>query len=122
VLHHLKSAGFAIAVLSNKDQNFTEQCINHFFPTAGFDEIVGHSISIAHKPDPTGARTIACSVGIRTEEMALVGDTAMDIETALACNMIAVGVLWGFREKQELVDAGACYLVSHSSELLALLK
>ena len=44
------------------------------------------------------------------------------METAVAAGMLAVGVLWGFRDREELVAHGAAALVSHPREVLPLLS
>jgi phosphoglycolate phosphatase len=115
-------AGYRLAVLSNKDETFTQQCVRHFFPFTSWASVIGHSEEIPHKPDPTGACLIAERLQLETRELALVGDTSMDITTARACNMFGVGVLWGFRELAELEDAGASRIIEHPDHLLEILK
>lgn len=109
-----------LAVLSNKDQAFTQLCVSHFFPDIEFQQVVGFSASVPHKPDPTGARNIADALGIPCQRLALIGDTAMDMATASTCGMQAVGVLWGFRERDELLSAGATSLLATPADLLLL--
>ncbi len=109
-----------LAVLSNKDEVFTAQCVAHFFESHHFRTCVGFSEAVKHKPDPSGANVIAGELGVATNELMMIGDTATDMRTAVACNMVAVGVLWGFRDEQELLDAGAQYLVSTPGELTSL--
>ena len=122
LLETAEKAGFQLAVLSNKDETFTLQCIHHFFPATTWAAIVGHSNKVPHKPDPTGAFLIAKQLRLDPQELAMVGDTGIDIATARACNMFCVGVLWGFREFAELEDAGANRIIEHPDELLGNLK
>ena len=42
------------------------------------------------------------------------------METAAAAGVRSVGVTWGFRSRQELVEAGAQHLVDRPEEILAL--
>ena len=119
-LARLKENTTKIAVLSNKDHRFTTQCIHFFFPTPESELFQGHSPDVPHKPDPTGAISIARHFQLDPEEIALIGDSAMDIETALAANMYAVGALWGFRDRQELIDAGANELISEPGQIVTL--
>ena len=49
--------------------------------------------------------------------IAYVGDSNVDIETAKNAGMIAVGVAWGFRGKQELIDAGADFIADDPQKL-----
>ncbi len=55
-------------------------------------------------------------------EVLYAGDTSTDMQTARNAGMFAVGVLWGFRPRAELVESGAQALVSRPSELLAVLS
>jgi phosphoglycolate phosphatase len=50
-----------------------------------------------------------------------VGDTSIDMETALRAGMYPVGVLWGFRSREELERSGAAVIIAHPRELLPLL-
>ena len=120
LLSSLAERRVPIAVLANKDQSFTESCVKYFLPDYRFDPVVGYSLTTPHKPDPTGAKTIAANWGIAPEHIAFVGDTSMDIETANKSGMNAIGVLWGFRTKQELQDAGAKHIVGSPEEILDL--
>ena len=114
-------ADYALAVLSNKDETFTRQCVEHFFSSTDWAMIVGHSANVPHKPDPAGANLIAKHLGLMSQELVMVGDTSIDIATARACNMFCVGVLWGFREIAELEEAGADRIIEHPDQLLAIL-
>jgi phosphoglycolate phosphatase len=120
LLQQLAHGPRPLAVLSNKDQAFTQLCVSHFFPDIEFQQVVGFSAGVPHKPDPTGALKIAEALGIPCQRLALIGDTAMDMETASTCQMQAVGVLWGFRERDELLSAGATTLLATPADLLQL--
>jgi len=49
-----------------------------------------------------------------------VGDSGVDMQTAVAAGMTPVGAGWGFRPTQELVDAGAVQVLEHPLALLDL--
>jgi phosphoglycolate phosphatase len=118
MLEHLSQRDLPLTVLSNKDHEFTLACVEHFFPTITFQQILGFSHNVPHKPDPTGAQTIARALDIPAASIVFVGDTAMDMQTAVTCGMSAVGVLWGFRHAEELVEAGAQHLIQDPHNLL----
>jgi phosphoglycolate phosphatase len=118
LLNNAGVEGFKMAVLTNKDDRFAKQCVDHYFPDLPFESIIGYSELVPHKPDPTGANLIAQSLELQPEELVMVGDTSIDILTARACNMHSVGVLWGFREIAELEKAGAEKVINHPAELL----
>ncbi|MFP6808611.1 MAG: HAD family hydrolase [Pseudomonadales bacterium] len=115
-------ADYKLAVLSNKDDNFAQLCVSNFFPDTRFESIIGHSSRVPHKPDPTGGRLIAAQLKLSPSELVMVGDTSIDMHTAQACNMYSIGVLWGFRQKAELVESGADAIIDTPDQLLAALK
>ncbi|MBT4162383.1 MAG: HAD family hydrolase [Gammaproteobacteria bacterium] len=109
-----------LAVLSNKDEVFTRQCCDYFFPGV-FQAVVGFSETVKAKPDPSGALSIASEFQLNISDLWMVGDTATDMKTACACDMTGVGVLWGFRDRDELANGGATHIINNPSELSGLL-
>lgn len=113
-------SGIPLAVLSNKDDPFTRQCIDYFFPGV-FQVTAGASELVRHKPDPSGPEYIAGELGTGCESLWMIGDTATDMKTAVATGMTPVGVIWGFRERDELANHGAIHIIDAPADLLALL-
>ena len=109
-----------LGVLTNKDQEFAVRCVSHFFPDTDFVVIQGFEEVVPHKPDPTGALTIAQKLNLEPHQLALLGDTSVDIETAHAAGLIGIGALWGFRDREELTTAGASYVIEQPLDLLGL--
>ena len=108
-----------LGVLSNKDDRFTQRCVKHFFP-ATFDYVLGHRPDIPHKPNPQGGNKLMAALGTSSTATWLIGDTATDMNTAAACKVAGVGVLWGFRDKDELVSSGAEAIVDTPMQILDL--
>lgn len=118
----LKTAGVRLAVLSNKPHSAVVPICEHFFPNA-FDMVLGASAENPLKPDPTMLIDIMSKFSAEPSEVAYFGDTGTDIETGIRANVsISCGVLWGFRDRGELVSAGASALVSHPSEIIEVIK
>jgi len=111
----------AVAVLSNKPDWATQKVVRALFPDVGFAAVVGFRDDVPRKPDPTSALAIAHDLGVAPAACALIGDTATDIETAVAAGMIPIGVRWGFRDRAELTAAGARVLLDTPAQLLELL-
>jgi phosphoglycolate phosphatase len=61
-------------------------------------------------------------MGLSPETFLFVGDSAVDMKTAIAAGMHAVGVAWGFKGPQELRENGCRTLVDHPLEILPLLE
>ncbi|HNT01810.1 MAG TPA: HAD family hydrolase, partial [Candidatus Saccharicenans sp.] len=119
LLTELNEKGLKLAVLSNKAHPFTEIMVKELLPVP-FQAVHGSQPGIPLKPDPAPARLVLQELNLRPDEVLYVGDTAVDMKTALAAGLIPVGVLWGFREARELLDNGARALLLKPADLLPL--
>jgi len=118
MLQQLQRTGLKLGVLSNKPHAFTRLCVNRFFSADTFDFVYGQREGIAKKPDPFGALEIAALMQLHPAQVLYVGDTATDMQTGQRAGMFTAGVLWGFRERQELEDNKAGIIISHPSEIV----
>lgn len=119
VVAKLRARGVRLGVISNKPHRFTVLCAEHFFPAGSFEVILGQREGIPRKPDAAGGREIVQRLGLEAAECAYIGDSGVDMEFGKATGMRRIGALWGFRDRAELVAAGAEVLITHPSELLA---
>ena len=108
------------AVLSNKSHVFTTAMTAELLAGSRFDLVRGATPGVPLKPDPAPALTIAGELGVEPGACIFLGDTSVDMKTATAAGMLAVGALWGFRTADELLASGAAALVSSPRELLGL--
>ncbi len=122
MLDVLTAISIKIAVLSNKLHAFTKQCVDELLPRWKFDVVVGFQNEIPPKPDPTGALQIAEQLNLSPSQILYVGDSDIDMKTGVAAGMHPVGVLWGFRTKEELQKNGAKTLIEKPQEILNLLR
>jgi len=122
LLDALKERGLKTAVLSNKPHDTTNLCVAELLQRWLFDAVLGHRDGTPHKPDPSGALEISMRLNIPPGEFLFLGDSGVDMETAIAAGMFPVGVLWGFRSAEELEERGAQALISHPLEVLDLLS
>ncbi|SCX78760.1 HAD family hydrolase [Desulfoluna spongiiphila] len=121
LLTALAERGIKLFVLTNKPHESAGECVADIMPHWAFDQVLGARDNVPRKPDPAGAVEILETTGIKGEEMLYLGDTAVDMKTAVGAGMVPVGVLWGFRERKELEESGAKHLINHPLELLELL-
>ena len=117
LLDNLKEKGFALAVLSNKPDNVTQDVVHLFFGDR-FDVVAGKKPGINPKPDPTGVFAILDELKMTAEESWFIGDTYVDIATGKNAGIETIGVLWGFRDEAELTEAGADNIVAKAGEIL----
>ncbi|MCF6159475.1 MAG: HAD family hydrolase [wastewater metagenome] len=117
MLDTLTEYGLKMAILSNKPDDFTKRCVTEFLPQWTFDMILGQQDSLPLKPDPAGAMAITRYFGISPSHVIYLGDTAVDMKTAVAAGMFPIGALWGFRTGQELSENGAQALIKKPQEI-----
>ena len=120
LLDTLKENGFTLAVLSNKPDNVTQDVVRLFFGDR-FDIIAGQKKGVAPKPDPAGVYLILEELNITSEESYFIGDTYVDITTGKNAGIESIGVLWGFRDEEELTNAGADHIVAKAEEILEII-
>jgi phosphoglycolate phosphatase len=123
LIEYLFEKKIKIAILSNKPHKNTIEMTKELLPDR-FEFIYGERLpeGIPKKPDPYAALEIGKLFGEKPENILFVGDTDVDMLTAQNANMIGVGVLWGFREKKELLNSGAKYIVQKPLDICEILK
>ena len=122
LLNGLQKHQLKLAVLSNKADSFTRKIADELLAFWPFDVILGSKENLPRKPDPTGALLVSKALNADPAETLYVGDTSVDMSTAIAAGMFPVGVSWGFRTKEELLENGAKIVIDKPEELLELLK
>jgi phosphoglycolate phosphatase len=118
-LEALKARGCHLAVVSNKMMAATQELCYHFFPSTievaiGEDEAAG----IRRKPAPDTVFAALKALGVGKENAVYVGDSDVDIQTARNAGIPCISVLWGFRDRDFLLQNGAETFISTPSELL----
>lgn len=116
MLEQLKAEGKNIAVVSNKFYAATRELCRHFFgdlvPVA-----IGEREDIRKKPAPDTVIEALRELGASNDGAVYIGDSDVDIMTARNSGMPCVSVLWGFRDKQFLLEHGATTLIQTPAEL-----
>ena len=117
MLHELRHRGIRIAVVSNKLYAATRELCHHFFADT-VEVAIGEKEGIRRKPSPDTVIEAMLELGVDKTDAVYVGDSDVDIATAKNCGIPCISVLWGFRDKDFLIEHGAQTFVSHPSELL----
>jgi phosphoglycolate phosphatase len=121
LLFSLQQKKIPLAVISNKVEEYTQIMVKELLPKIDFQVVHGARPDIPLKPDPTAALAIAEKIKASPQQMMFIGDSDIDITTGHNAGMIPIGVLWGFRQAEELIQAKAAFLLKHPSDLLALI-
>ena len=122
MLSALRCRGYRTAVVSNKFYAATQELCRHFFADSIEVAIGEHEAEgIRKKPAPDTVNEALRQLGVSREHAVYVGDSDVDIATAKASGMPCISVLWGFRNRQFLLEHGATTFISHPEELLTLI-
>jgi phosphoglycolate phosphatase len=117
LLTELHQKGIKLAVASNKYHEATVQLVAHYFPTLPFVAVFGHRKGFPTKPNPAIVHEILELSGIAASQTIYVGDSGVDMQTAINSNTIACGVSWGFKPRSELESFHPTFLVDTPAEL-----
>ncbi len=112
MLQRLKANGKRMAVVSNKFDTATKELIRHFFGNLievaiGENEAAG----VRKKPAPDTVNEALRQLGVGKEDAVYVGDSDVDIQTARNSGLPCISVLWGFRDREFLLENGAMTFV-----------
>ena len=118
LLKALKEKGLHLAVNSNKPQPRTVDVVEEIFGKDTFDLLVGQCEERRRKPAPDGVNYILEQLHLNKEDVLYIGDTCTDMQTGKSAGVFTVGALWGFRDRQELVENHADAIIEKPLELL----
>lgn len=122
LLETLQRKEFMLTVASNKYQSATEKLIAHYFPAICFVAVFGQREGITPKPDPTIVNDILSIAKVNKEEALYVGDSGVDMQTAINSGVTACGVTWGFRPRTELEAFNPNYIADRPEEILTFIS
>jgi len=121
LLDELAARGIRLAVFSNKPHEHTVELVDALFKLWTWMAVEGARDGRPRKPDPGSTLAVVASMKLQPAEVLVVGDSAIDVQAAHNAGAVAVGVSWGFRDLDEVVEAGAAQVVDRPAGLLKLL-
>ena len=107
-----------LAILSNKVQHLVRASASHCFPDVDFAVVHGAREHVPLKPSPVPARAISTHLNLTPDQCAFIGDTPVDMNTAVNAGMLPIGVAWGFRSREQLLQAGAHVVVDTPAQIV----
>ena len=122
MLNALSERNLKLAILSNKPDPLTKDCVTSLLSNWDFGVVFGQRDSVPRKPNPQAALEIAEKLTISPSNFIYLGDTAIDMKTAVSAGMFPVGAAWGFRPVKELKENGARVIIDKPIQLLDLIK
>lgn len=121
LLQELKARKIKLGVLTNKPSSIALPLMDRIFPNV-FDMVFGQKDEYPRKPDPFGLEFLSYELEYSREEILYLGDTNTDMLTGKNYGAYTVGVLWGFRDRKELEEAGADLIIERPLELLKYIR
>lgn len=121
LLKELKAMGFKLGVLSNKPNDATLETVKLYFGDT-FDAVYGAFEDLPKKPDTTVLNKLLAKLDCDKSNSIYVGDTGVDMKTGKGGELFTIGVLWGFRSKEELEENNADMIVSDANEIISYIK
>lgn len=118
LLTELKKRNILTGVISNKPDFAACSAIKDFFEDGLIDVTHGQREGIKIKPEPDGAIEVVRELDVTPEECLYIGDTWIDMQTGKNLGAYTIGVLWGFRDYEELKSNGADMIIEKPSEIL----
>ncbi len=115
VMEHFKDKGIKMAIVSNKVHDAVLALRDKFFPYV--EVAIGDMPGMARKPEPDSCYKALELLGSTKEESVYIGDSEVDLLTAKNSGLDCITVLWGFRDKDYLIENGATTFVETPEEL-----
>lgn len=117
LIESLRSKGIKTAVVSNKlHQAVYELCLDYF--PGLIDEAIGVSVEKERKPSPVNVYKAMEKLGVTADECIYIGDSEVDVQTSHNAGVKCISVTWGFRDREELIKAGAEIICDSCSEIM----
>jgi len=121
LLDSLVTKNIKIAILSNKEDELVKDIASKLLKSWPFLTIQGILPDVPKKPDPTAVNQILQNMNVDPAEAIFIGDSGVDMKTAINTGLLGVGVTWGYRDIVELTEAGAEILIDKPEDLLRIL-
>lgn len=120
-LSSLRADGYKLAIVSNKHNEAAQGLYKLFFENLA-DFAIGNTAEIPKKPAPDMVFAAAEKLGVSPDECVFVGDSEVDFQTAQNAGVPCISATWGFRDEDDLREAGATVFVHSPDELVAAVK
>ena len=117
LMKELKSKGYKLAIVSNKIDSAVKELNERFF-SEYVSVAIGEKAGINRKPAPDTVFAALDELGASKEEAVYVGDSEVDFQTAQNSGLPCVSVLWGFRDKDFLIENGATTFAETPGDVL----
>lgn len=119
LLKALKSKGYKMAIVSNKLQAGVDELYKQYFEST-IDVAIGERAGMARKPQPDMVELAMSKLKVTKDQAIYIGDSEVDLMTARNSALPCISVLWGFRDKDFLIESGADLFAESPLDILKL--
>lgn len=120
LIEKLREKELKIAVVSNKLHKAVEELCEDYFPSL-IDDAIGVSVESERKPSPVNVLKVMEKYGASADECIYIGDSEVDVQTSHNAGVKCIGVTWGFRDREELIEAGAEIIADSCDEIFRII-
>ncbi len=113
MLNELNIKNIKMTILSNKMDFITQKIVKTYLYNWKFEVVLGESKKFPKKPNPLSALYILKKVDLKNDEIIIIGDSDIDIQTAKNINSFSIGVTWGYRERSLLISSKADLVIDN---------
>ena len=114
--------GHRLFLATSKPHYFATQILHHFDLARHFESIHGAEMDGTRQDKAELIAYILQTEELSAAQTAMIGDRKHDILGARTNGVIAIGVLWGYGSTEELMGAGAAYLVEDQLSLRQIIQ
>lgn len=120
LLEKLRERGVRTAVVSNKPDEAVKKLNGEYFG-GRMDYALGPVEGRRCKPWPDMVETAMEALGAEKDSTVYVGDSEVDVQTGKNAGLDVIAVSWGFRDREQLIAAGAERIAETAEELYGML-
>lgn len=122
VLQQLFSAGFQLAIVTNKPHEFTVPLLKAFKLDRYFSMVLGGDSLLKMKPDPMPLTHILQQWQLKPEQLLMVGDSKNDILAAKAAGIASIGLTYGYNYGEDIGQSSPTVVCEQFNKISALLN
>jgi pyrophosphatase PpaX len=120
VVPQLRNAGIRLGIVTTKMRETSIRALELLGLFENMDTIVSLDDVENAKPHPEPVAKAIRALGANPAETLMVGDSSVDMESAIAAGAVPVGVAWSLKGEEYLLKSGAEYVLREMNELLTL--
>ncbi len=122
VMEELKNLGFKCAIVSNKPDAQVKELQEKYFTSVSSQAAIGEVAGIPRKPAPDSVWKAIDVLGSTRENSIYIGDSEVDIKTAVNSSLPCISVTWGFRDRKLLLENGAEHFADKPEDIINILR